>query len=169
MKHERKPAYPRVSVPGKQKLDQFQVRTTRARSTARGGFRVFLKMRDCARATKWFVSKGGERGNAFESEFKSEMTDDGLHFVRFTTFAQILKHPLANENALAKIETTNTLVFIVDPRANKKQIKEAVKRMYDIQCVKINTLIRPDGLKKAFVRLHEDYDAVDVANKIGII
>jgi large subunit ribosomal protein L23Ae len=97
------------------------------------------------------------------------MTDDGLHLVRFTTIAQILKHPLANENALAKIETTNTLVFIVDPRANKKQIKEAVKRMYDIQCVKINTLIRPDGLKKAFVRLHEDYDAVDVANKIGII
>ena len=28
---------------------------------------------------------------------------------------------------------------------------------------------RPDGLKKAYVRLHPDYDALDVANKIGII
>ena len=28
---------------------------------------------------------------------------------------------------------------------------------------------RPDGLKKAYVRLTTDYDALDVANKIGII
>lgn len=33
-------------------------------------------------------------------------------------------------------------VFIVDVRANKKQIKEAVARLYDIQTQKINTLIR---------------------------
>ena len=40
---------------------------------------------------------------------------------------------------------------------------------YDIQCQKVNTLIRPDGLKKAYVRLTQDYDALDVANRIGII
>ena len=28
---------------------------------------------------------------------------------------------------------------------------------------------RPDGQKKAYVRLAPDYDALDVANKIGII
>ncbi len=28
---------------------------------------------------------------------------------------------------------------------------------------------RPDGTKKAYVRLTSDYDALDVANKIGII
>merc|ERR1712066_32981 len=32
-----------------------------------------------------------------------------------------------------------------------------------------NTLIRPDGNKKAFVRLTADIEALDVANKIGII
>merc|ERR1719379_1388268 len=32
-----------------------------------------------------------------------------------------------------------------------------------------NTLVRPDGKKKAYVRLAPDYDALDVANKIGII
>ena len=31
------------------------------------------------------------------------------------------------------------------------------------------TLSRPDGSKKAYVRLTTDYDALDVANKIGII
>jgi len=81
----------------------------------------------------------------------------------------ILKHPLTTESAMKKIEDNNTLVFIVDVRANKRQIKDAVKRMYDIQAEKVNTLIRPDGLKKAYVRLTTDYDALDVANKIGII
>ncbi|KAL8528193.1 hypothetical protein ACS0TY_005848 [Phlomoides rotata] len=54
-------------------------------------------------------------------------------------------------------------------KADKKKIKDAVKKMYDIQTKKVNTLIRPDGTKKAYVRLTPDYDALDVANKIGII
>lgn len=81
----------------------------------------------------------------------------------------IIKYPLTTESAMKKIEDHNTLVFIVDTRANKKQIKDAVSRLYDIQSKKINTLIRPDGQKKAFVRLQPDYDALDVANRIGVI
>ncbi|CAG8851409.1 14023_t:CDS:2, partial [Racocetra persica] len=48
---------------------------------------------------------------------------------------------------------------------NKRQIKEAVKKLYDVDAQKINTLIRPDGTKKAYVRLTADVDALDVANK----
>jgi len=70
---------------------------------------------------------------------------------------------------MKKIEDNNTLVFIVDYRTSKSQIRTAVKRMYDIQAEKINTLISPLGEKKAYVRLTTDYDALDVANKIGII
>ncbi|ELW66815.1 60S ribosomal protein L23a [Tupaia chinensis] len=68
-----------------------------------------------------------------------------------------------------KIEDNNTLVFIVDVKANKHQVKQAVKKLYDIDVAKVNTLIRPDREKKAYVRLAPDYDAPDVANKIGII
>jgi len=82
---------------------------------------------------------------------------------------RILRHPLTTESAMKKIEDNNTLVFIVDLKANKRLIRDAVKRMYDVQAEKVNTLIRPDGLKKAYVRLTADYDALDVANKIGII
>jgi len=81
----------------------------------------------------------------------------------------ILKHPLATESAMQQIENNHTLVFIVDQRANKRQIKDAVHRMYDIRAAKVNTLIRPDGQKKAYVRLTPDYDALEIANKIGII
>jgi large subunit ribosomal protein L23Ae len=82
---------------------------------------------------------------------------------------KIIKFPLTTESAMKKIEDNNTLVFIVDKRANKPQIQMAVKKLYDIHVSKVNTLIRPDGEKKAYVRLASDYDALDVANKIGII
>merc|ERR1712241_1429271 len=87
---------------------------------------------------------------------------------RLDQFA-IIKHPLTTESAMKKIEENNTLVFIVDVRASKPQIKMAVKKLYDIHVAKVNTLITPKGHKKAYVRLATDYDALDVANKIGII
>ncbi|KAG8802354.1 60S ribosomal protein L25, partial [Serendipita sp. 400] len=61
-----------------------------------------------------------------------------------------ISSPLNTESAMKKIEEHNTLVFIVDIRANKRQIRDAVKKLYDVQAAKINTLIRPDGKKKAY-------------------
>ncbi|EAN30524.1 60S ribosomal protein L23a [Theileria parva strain Muguga] len=81
----------------------------------------------------------------------------------------IVRYPLTTESAMKMIEELNTLVFVVDPRANKAKVAKAVSQLYDITPVHVNTLIRPDGQKKAFVRLSPDQDALDVANKIGII
>jgi len=81
----------------------------------------------------------------------------------------IIKNPLTTESAMKKIEDNNTLVFICDIKSNKHMIKSAVKKLYDINVSKVNTLVRPTGDKKAYVRLAPDYDALDVANKIGII
>merc|ERR1712183_324976 len=82
---------------------------------------------------------------------------------------RIIQYPVTTESAMKKIEEVNTLVFIVDIDATKPKIKEAVNSMYDVKCARINTLIRPDGKKKAYVHLTQDYDALDVANRIGII
>eukprot|EP00931_Biecheleriopsis_adriatica_P084395 TRINITY_DN581_c0_g5_i1.p1 TRINITY_DN581_c0_g5~~TRINITY_DN581_c0_g5_i1.p1 ORF type:complete len:146 (-),score=43.50 TRINITY_DN581_c0_g5_i1:42-479(-) len=82
---------------------------------------------------------------------------------------RIIQCPVTTESAMKKIEEINTLVFLVDIKATKPKIKEAVKQLYDVQCAKVNTLIRPDGRKKAYVHLTQDYDALDVANRIGII
>ncbi|CAG5130058.1 unnamed protein product [Candidula unifasciata] len=78
----------------------------------------------------------------------------------------LIKYPLTTESAMKKIEDNNTLVFIVDKRANKPMIKMAVKKLYDIEVAKVNTLIRPDCEKKAYVRIAPDYDALDIANKV---
>ncbi|KAF9619487.1 hypothetical protein IFM89_007235 [Coptis chinensis] len=45
---------------------------------------------------------------------------------------------------MKKIEDNNTLVFIVDIRADKKKIKAAIKKKYNIQTKKVNTLISND-------------------------
>ena len=62
-------------------------------------------------------------------------------FLRLDQF-KIVQYPLTTESAMKKIEDNNTLVFVVDKRSNKPQIKLAVKKLYDIQVSKVNTLIR---------------------------
>ncbi|ESK95883.1 60s ribosomal protein l23 [Moniliophthora roreri MCA 2997] len=82
---------------------------------------------------------------------------------------RVIVAPLNTESAMKKIEEHNTLVFLVDKQSNKRQIKDAVSKLWDVKVGKVNTLIRPDGKKKAYVRLTADHDALDVANKIGFI
>ena len=63
------------------------------------------------------------------------------HMPRMDQFRTI-QHPLNTESAMKKIEDHNTLVFIVDLKANKRNIKDAVKKLYDVEAAKVNTLIR---------------------------
>jgi len=81
----------------------------------------------------------------------------------------VLTYPLANETAMKKTEDYNTIVFLADLKANKNHIKAVVKKLYDIKVDKIHTLITPLGKKKAYIRLSKEHEALDVANKIGII
>jgi len=81
----------------------------------------------------------------------------------------VLKHPLTTESAMKKIEESNTLVFTISNRSGKKAVKLAVKKLYDVKVDSVRTLVTPRGEKKAYVRLAAESDALDVANRIGII
>lgn len=80
----------------------------------------------------------------------------------------ILIKPVITESTFNLIDNENKLVFIVDRRANKKIIKEAIEKIYSVKCKKVNTLITPTGQKKAYVKLDPASSASEVANKIGI-
>jgi large subunit ribosomal protein L23Ae len=80
----------------------------------------------------------------------------------------VIKKPLTSESVMKKIENFNTLVFLVDLRANKRQIKSAVSALYDCNVVGVNTLVRPDGQKKAYVKLSKEDDALEIANKVRL-
>ncbi|MCD6529849.1 50S ribosomal protein L23 [Candidatus Bathyarchaeota archaeon] len=82
---------------------------------------------------------------------------------------EIILYPLMTEEASRLIETQNKLVFIVDRKANKSEVKRAVEELYDVKVEKVNTCITPKGLKKAFVKLKPTYKAADVAIKLGIL
>ena len=70
----------------------------------------------------------------------------------------IIRHPLSTEKAMQKMENENTMVFIVDNRANKHMIKKAFEKLYSVKIRSVNTLNRPDGKKKAYIRLSADND-----------
>ena len=81
----------------------------------------------------------------------------------------VIKLLLTTESTMKKIKENSMLLFIVDVKTNKHQIKEALEKLYDIDVAKVHTLTRPNREKKAYVHLVPDYDAVDVANKIRVI
>ncbi|CAH1421248.1 unnamed protein product [Lactuca virosa] len=81
----------------------------------------------------------------------------------------VLKYPLVTEAAIQKIIKENTLVFMVDVRANKKDIRNAFENMLKIKTKKINTLINYDGTKKAFIQLSPENQATTVAKKMKIL
>lgn len=56
----------------------------------------------------------------------------------------------------------------MDVEANQHQIKQAVKKLDAIDMANVHTLVRPRE-EKACVPLGPDCDALNVANKIGII
>ncbi len=61
----------------------------------------------------------------------------------------------------------NSLEFIVHRRANKKEIKFAVERLFEVKVERVNTFIAKDG-KHAIVKLHKDYSAEELGTRIGI-
>lgn len=83
-------------------------------------------------------------------------------------FYKIIKKPLVTEKTFDLIERENKLVLIVNKLSNKTQIKRAIEKIYNVKVLKVNTLITPEGEKKAFIKLHPDYSAQDIAIDLGI-
>ena len=51
----------------------------------------------------------------------------------------VIVRPIVSEKSYAGIEH-NTYTFLVDPRANKTEIKEAVQSIWDVRVTSVNTL-----------------------------
>ncbi len=81
----------------------------------------------------------------------------------------VIRNPLMTEVSSRLLESENKLVFIVNTEASKKEIIRAVEELYEVKVEKVNIAITAKGQKKAFVKLHSDFKAVDVAIKLGIV
>lgn len=81
----------------------------------------------------------------------------------------VIIYPMMTESASLIVEKENKLVFIVSLKAGKTEVKKAVEQLYEVKVEDVNLLITPQGQKKAFVKLHPDYKASEVAIKLGIL
>lgn len=60
----------------------------------------------------------------------------------------VIKFPLITKLTMNKTEDNSTLA---DVEASKHQIKQAMRKLEDIEVAKVNTLIRPDGRRRHMV------------------
>lgn len=74
-----------------------------------------------------------------------------------------------SDKAIRLADKENKIVLIVDRSASKYDIKKAVEFLFDVKVDKVNTLILPNGEKKAYVKLDKNYKATDVLQKLKII
>jgi large subunit ribosomal protein L23 len=73
------------------------------------------------------------------------------------------------EKDMYLLDKYNKVVFIVNRSATKKDIKEAVEKLFNVKVKKINTLIDYKGRKKAYVTLEKEYKAQDILSKLGLM
>lgn len=81
----------------------------------------------------------------------------------------IILYPLMTESASLLVEKENKIVFMVDLKAGKSDVKKAIEQLYEVKVLHVNMQITPRGEKKAFVKLHPDYKAADIAIRLGIL
>lgn len=81
---------------------------------------------------------------------------------------EIIKRPLITEKS-SSIKDTNWYIFAVDNKSNKKEIKEAIEKLFKVKVDRVRTVTLPgktvkrggrasgkrSPLKKAYVRLKE--------------
>lgn len=82
---------------------------------------------------------------------------------------KIVKYPLTTEKSVRIMESENKLTLIVSLKASKSQIKKAVEDLFKVKVENITTMISPQGLKKAYVRLSPETPAIDVATQLGLM
>ena len=86
-----------------------------------------------------------------------------------TKTVSILRYPLTTEKNVKLMQSENKLVFVVDRKANKTEIKAAAESLFKVKVRKVNTLILPSGKKKAYLKLSADTPAIDIATDLGLI
>lgn len=82
---------------------------------------------------------------------------------------RVIRYPLSSEKSIRLMESENKLIFVVERKARKQQIKKALEDLYNVKIVKVNTLITPSGQKRAYVKFADDSPAVDLATKLGLM
>jgi len=80
----------------------------------------------------------------------------------------IIRYPLSTEKSIRLMESENKLIFVVNKKATKHEIKNAIESAFKAKVKKVNTFIVM-GEKRAYIKFSEETPAVDIATQLGLI
>ncbi|MEP7032895.1 MAG: 50S ribosomal protein L23 [Actinomycetota bacterium] len=63
------------------------------------------------------------------------------------TARDVIIRPVVSEKSYGGLER-NTYTFLVDPRSNKTEIKEAIQKIWNVRVTSVNTLNRKGKVKR---------------------
>merc|ERR1712130_607570 len=96
-----------------------------------------------------------QKGNSGQQRVRKVRTSPSFYRPKTLRLPRNPKYPRKSAPHAQRTDAFKTLLFPLNTESAMKKI------------AKVNTLIRPDGKKKAFIRLTPDQDALDVSNRIG--
>ena len=82
---------------------------------------------------------------------------------------KIIKYPLSTEKSIRLMESENKLIFVVDKKATKKEIKKAVEEMFKVEVDDVNTFVSAEGEKRAYIKFSAKKPAIDIATQMGLM
>jgi large subunit ribosomal protein L23 len=77
-------------------------------------------------------------------------------------------YPLSTEKSINLISKSNTIVFMVEENATKKDIKDYIEKEFNVKVEKVNVTNTFKG-KKAYVKLSKEYSALDLASRLKVL
>ena len=80
---------------------------------------------------------------------------------------RILLHAYVTEKSMDEMERQNKLEFVVDRRATRAEIRQAVEATYQCRVAKVNVKIVRMG-KIATVKFKPEFSAEDIGSRAGV-
>jgi large subunit ribosomal protein L23 len=75
-----------------------------------------------------------------------------------TTPHDIILAPVVSEKSYDLIEDQNTYTFVVDPRSNKEEIRDAIEEVFDVTVLRVNTMNRKGKRKRSGYKIGKRKD-----------
>lgn len=80
----------------------------------------------------------------------------------------VIKYPVSTEKSIRLMESENKLLFVVDNKATKADIKKAFESIFKVKVAKVNTVNTMKGEKRAYIRI-EGTPAIEIATQLGLM
>ena len=81
----------------------------------------------------------------------------------------IIKYPLSTEKSIRLMEAENKLIFVVNNKATKKDVRKAIEDMFKVKVENVNTFVNSNGEKRAYVKFSTKNPAIDIATQMGLM